>query len=150
MHYSCFYLNWGKERFFEKIAQSTRLSQSLLKGLVHGLEFLKKSWKLRSSFPDLKSWKMIISLEFRFGKLQQLLYKGKFFSFIVLVKYNSNLLLRLQRILKKSLFLRFLRSLLITYLITSNLKTGIIVLDKSLQKVLNFGSRNLYEPFAQS
>ena len=80
---------------------------------------------------------MIISLEFCFGKLQQLLYKGKFFSFIVLVKSNSTLLLRLQSIMKKSLFLRFLRSLLITYLISSSLKTEIIVLDKN-------------EPFAQS
>ena len=93
---------------------------------------------------------MIISLEFCFRKLQQLLYKGKFFSFIVLVKSNSTFLLRLQRIMKKSLFLRFLRSLLITYLVTLSLKKEIIVLEKRLQKVLNFGSRNLYEPFAQS
>ena len=79
-----------------------------------------------------------------------MLYKGKFFSFIVLVKSNSTFLLRLQRIMKKSLFLRFLRSLLITYLVTLSLKKEIIVLEKRLQKVLNFGSRNLYEPFAQS
>ena len=34
----------------------------------------------------------------------------------------------------------------ITYLITFNLEKEIIVLEKSLEKVLNFGSKNLYEP----
>ena len=42
--------------------------------------------------------------------------------------------------------LRFLRSLLITYLKTLSLEKEIAVLKKSLEKVLNFGSRNLYEP----
>ena len=50
--------------------------------------------------------------------------------------------------MKKRLFLRFLRSLLITYLISSNLKKEIIALEKSVEKVLNFGSKNLYEPCA--
>ena len=45
----------------------------------------------------------------------------------------------------KKLFLRFSRSLLITYLITSSLEKEIIALEKSLEKVLNFGSKNLYE-----
>ena len=45
----------------------------------------------------------------------------------------------------KTLFLRFSRSLLITYLITSSLEKEIIVLEKSPEKVLNFGSKNLYE-----
>ena len=45
----------------------------------------------------------------------------------------------------KKLFLRFSRSLLITYLITSSLEKEIIALEKSPEKVLNFGSKNLYE-----
>ena len=53
----------------------------------------------------------------------------------------------LLRIMKKSFVLAFLiRSLLITYLKTSSLEKEIIVLKKSLEKVLNFGSKNLYEP----
>ena len=69
-------------------------------------------------------------------------------SFSVLVKSYSTLLVRLQHTMKKSLFLRFLRSLLITYLITSNLKKEIIALENSVEKVLNFGSKNRYEPCA--
>ena len=33
-----------------------------------------------------------------------------------------------------------------TYLITSSLEKEIIVFEKSLEKVLNFGSKSLYEP----
>ena len=40
-----------------------------------------------------------------------------------------------------------LRSLLITYLRTSSLEKEIIVLGKGLEKVLNFGSKNLCEPW---
>ena len=40
----------------------------------------------------------------------------------------------------------FLRSLMITYLITSSLEKEIIVLGRSLEKVVDFGSRNLYKP----
>ena len=39
-----------------------------------------------------------------------------------------------------------LRSPLITYLITLSLEKKIVVLEKSLGKVLNFGTKNLYEP----
>ena len=40
----------------------------------------------------------------------------------------------------------FLRSVLITYLITSSLEKEIIVLEKSPEKVFNFGLKNLHEP----
>ena len=40
----------------------------------------------------------------------------------------------------------FQRSLLTTYLITLSLEIESIVLEKSLEKVLNFGSKNLYKP----
>ena len=52
----------------------------------------------------------------------------------------------LQCIMKKALFLLFLRATLITYLITLSPEKEIIVLEKGLQIVLNFGSKNMYEP----
>ena len=48
--------------------------------------------------------------------------------------------------MRKDWFLRFSRSLLITYLITLSLQKEFFVLEKSLEKVLKFGSKNLYEP----
>ena len=47
----------------------------------------------------------------------------------------------LQRTMKTALFLRFLRSLLIAYLITVSLEK-----NYCLEKVLNVGSKDLYEP----
>ena len=61
--------------------------------------------------------------------------------FIVLVKSYLISLIRLQRVMKKEWFLCFLRSLLINYLITLSLEKEIIVLEKLLEKVLNFGSK---------
>ena len=53
--------------------------------------------------------------------------------------------------MKKSFVPAFLiRSLLITYLITSSLEKEIIVFEKSMEKVLNFGSKSLYEPSLNS
>ena len=40
-----------------------------------------------------------------------------------------------------------LKSMLITYLITLSLEKEIIVLEKSLEKVLSYRSKNLYEPW---
>ena len=37
--------------------------------------------------------------------------------------------------------------MLITYLITLSLEKEIIVLEKSLEKVLSYRSKNLYEPW---
>ena len=48
----------------------------------------------------------------------------------------------LQCVVRKSWILRFSRSLLITYLITLSLEKEIIVLEKCLEKLLNFGSKN--------
>ena len=68
--------------------------------------------------------------------------------FSVLIKSYSILPIqvRLQPIMTKALFLHFLRSLLITYLITLSLEKEIInCLEKSLEKFLNSGSKNLYK-----
>ena len=99
---------------------------------------MKKSGNLPSNFPDLgKDRKM----ELKSGKMVKSL--GIFF---VLVKSYSMSSLRLQRIVKKALFLPFLE-VSIDHLF-DNLESGkkIIILEKSLENVLNFGSKNLYEP----
>ena len=99
---------------------------------------MKKSGNLPSNFPDLgKDWKM----ELKSGKMVKSLD-----IFFVLVKSYSMSSLRLQRIVKKALFLPFLE-VSIDHLF-DNLESGkkIIILEKSLENVLNFGSKNLYEP----
>ena len=72
-----------------------------------------------------------------------MLYKLIFF--FVLAKSYSISPARLQRILEKALFLHFFRSL-IDHLF-DNLESGKrkYCFGKSLEKVLNFGSKNLYE-----
>ena len=68
--------------------------------------------------------------------------------FSVLIKSYSILPIQvhLQPIMKKALFLHFLRSLLITYLITLSLEKEIInCLERSLEKALNSGFKNLYK-----
>ena len=79
---------------------------------------------------------MVKSLKF-FSKLQQVLYNWLFF---VLVKSYPVSPIRLQCIVKKALFPPFDE-------LFDNLKLGkeIIVLEKSLEKVSNFGSKYLYE-----
>ena len=79
-----------------------------------------------------KSEKMVKGLEFCL--IYNKCFLSAFFFFVSFQSYPRPYVL--QCIVKKALFLRFLRSILITYLITS-----------SLEKVLNFWSQNLYEPF---
>ena len=91
---------------------------------------------------------MIKSLEFLsffFSNLQQVRYKFIFFfrffflSLIQPLPYVSSAP-------RKKLGSYVLRSLLITCLITLRLEKEIIVLEKVLEKVLNFESKNLCEP----
>ena len=55
------------------------------------------------------------------------------FAFVLVKSYSISPVF-LQRTIKKALFLRFLRSLWITFLITLSLEKEVIVLDKSLEK----------------
>ena len=74
------------------------------------------------------------------------LYKWNFVHFGQIS--NSFLPVCVQRIMKRLCSCVFLRSLLITYSITLVWKKKllfIILMEKSLEKVLNFGSKNLYE-----
>ena len=64
--------------------------------------------------------------------------------FSCLVKSYSILPVRLQRIAEKALFLHFF--FLFTFLITLSFEKEIIVWEKVWKKVVNFGSKNLYDP----
>ena len=67
-------------------------------------------------------------------------YISVFFLFFILVKPYSISPICLQSIMKKALFI------LITCLMTLSLEKEIIGLEKSVEKVLKFGSKNLREP----
>ena len=89
---------------------------------------------------EIKSGKMVKSLEFFFKATTS----NNFFRFGQIL-FNLAGLFAAHH--EKSFVPAFLiRSLLITYLITSSLENEIIVFEKSLEKVLNFRSKSLYEP----
>ena len=96
--------------------------------LVQSVEFVKKSWNLPSNI-DISYGKTVFFL----SQLPQVPYKWIFL--VCQILYN------LARMFaahyksswkKKTLFLLFLRSLLITYLITLSLEKEIIVLEKKV------------------
>ena len=120
---------------------------TIVTGFVQSLEFLKKSWNLSSKFPDLekvwkierKSWKTIKSQGFFFESYNKCFIKDIFF---VLLKSYSVFSACMFAVHHKKSFVPavFLRSRIIT--------TGKrnYCFGKSLGKVLNFASKNLYEP----
>ena len=123
-----------------------------LPGSVQSLEFLKKSWNFPSTFLDLeKVWKvermsgkMIKSVRFFFSKLAQVLHKWLYFSFWSNRIHSRPYVCSASR--EKRCFYFF--KVCIDHLF-DNLESGkkIIVLEKSLEKVLNFRSKNLCEPW---
>ena len=64
----------------------------------------------------------------------------------LLVKSYSVLTVYLYCTVRKAFFLCFSRSILITYLTTLSLEKIYCFQEKILEKVLSFGSKNLYEP----
>ena len=143
-------------------------------GSFQGSYRVLNSWNLPSNFPDVKkvlkievkSGKLFTSLEFFFffSKLQQVLHKWIFSRWSNLIQSRPHwrhvitewevlkcphctvVTVRLQCVMKKAWFLRFSRSLLITYLFSLCLEKKVYCFRKSLEKVVNFGSKNLYEP----
>ena len=87
---------------------SYHLNETSFAGFVQSLEFLKKSWNLSSNFLDLeKVWKMrwsLRKLSFFFSKLQQMLYKWIFFTFVKSYSISS---ICLQHTMKKALLLDY-------------------------------------------
>ena len=96
---------------------------------------------------EIKSGKTVKNLELFFFKVTTSAFRSEFLFQFGQILYSISPV-RLQHTIKKALLLCFLRSLLITYLITLSLEKRniILVLEKSLEKALNFGSKNLNEP----
>ena len=131
--------------FFFSFLSSFRsfLTRQSLLDFIQGSHRVLNSWKSLEICSDLEQiWKIEIksgkklvnSLEV-FFKLQKMLYK---WIFLVLVKSYSIFPVCLQRTTKKALFLHFLRSLLIIYLISVSLEEKTIVLKKKSGKSLEF------------
>ena len=124
-------------------------------GFIQSLEFLKKSWNLPSNFPDLEK---VSKIEIESGKngkkffwkVQQVLLHWNF-SLVGLVKSYLISPVCLQCILDKALFVPFLRSpLMLTYFDNLEFRKRNYSFAKSLEKILNFGSKNLYKPWKLS
>ena len=124
---------------------------SIQTGCVQSLEFLKVL-KFTPSFSRPgkslengdKVWKHGKKSWFFFQSYRKWVISRIFF---VLVKSYSISSVRLQHIMKKALFLCFFKGLYWPpELITLSMEIESIVLEKSLEKVLNFGSQNLYKP----
>ena len=77
-----------------------------------------------------------------FFKLQQVLYNWIFFVFVKSYPISP---VRLQCIVKKALFLSFFKVCIDELFDSLEFGKEIIVLEKSLEKVLNFGSKYLYK-----
>ena len=117
-------------------------------GSVQSLEFLKKSWNLPCNFLDLeKVWK----IEIKSSKKIKFFFQGttsalqvKFFS-CWSNHFQSCLYVCRVSLIKLCSCSFFLRSLLLTYLISVSLEKEFIVLEK----VWNFGSKNLFKPWKE-
>ena len=134
-------------RIFPEVELWMTVSKLKTAGFVQSLEFLKKSWNLPSSFPDLgKVWKIEVKSwkngkkSWHFLKAVQQVLRNLFF---VLAK--SYIQSRLH-VMEKALFVRFFK-FSIDHLF-HNLECGKINyrFGKSLEKVLNFGSKICTNP----
>ena len=108
---------------------------------------MKKSWNLPSSFLNLekvwkmeiKSGKMVKSLEFFFQSYNKFIRHKVIFCFVLVKSYSVS-----------TVWWKELYSCIFKGLYWSpSLEKEIIVLEKRLEKVLNFGSKNLYEPWTK-
>ena len=122
--------------FLNHCHQFLLLSIKCLRGSCESHEFLKKSWNLHSNFPELekvwkievKSGKMVIFIFIRGILLNQRIFFFKAPTSVLQVIFYRfgqilfNLVRILQCIVKKALFLCFLMSVLIAYLITWGLE----------------------------
>ena len=104
---------------------------------VQSLEFLKKSLSLPSNFPDLeKVWKNGKKSPVFFFQSYNKCFISDFFFRFGQILFNLVHTCALHR--EKSLFMRFLTSVLITYLLNWSLEKEIIVLGKKSRKSLEF------------
>ena len=117
--------NLQKEIFWGRLTVDSLCLESLISGFVQSLEFLKKSWNLPNNFPDLEK---VLRFFFFFGKATKLCLISEI-CFVLFRSYSISPLC-LQCTLKKLCSCVFLRSVLITYLITLSLEKEIIILEK--------------------
>ena len=119
--------------------ERTQIDLTEKMGFVQSIEFLKNVLKFAQQFsrPE-KVWKM----EIKSGKM------AKRLDFFQSYMYNKCLICDFFFHFSQILFNLHLCSLffsVLTYLITLSMEKEIVVLEKSLEKVLNFGFKNLYE-----
>ena len=112
-------------------------SSVLMAGFLQSLEFLKKSWNLPNNFPYLEKVQKNGKKYFFFQSYKCL----RTLFFFILVKSYSILLVGLQPIIKKL-------KVSINHLFDNpeSGKRNYNCFGKKSEKVLNFGSKNLYEP----
>ena len=136
-------------RIFAEVELWMTVSKLKTVGFVQSLEFLKKSWNLPSNFPDLgKVWKIEVK-SWKNGKkswvflkaVQQILQKWIFF-FVLVKSYSISPACH-----GKSFVPAFFFKFSIDHLF-HNLESGKInyCFGKSLEKVLNFGSKICTNP----
>ena len=117
-------------------------------GSVQSLEFLKKSWNLPCNFLDLeKVWKIEIKSSKKiifFFKLQKVLYKWNFFP-VGQIIFNLACSVSLIKLCSYS-FLKVSFAHLF-----DNCESGkrSYCFGKSLEKIWNFGSKNLFKPWKE-
>ena len=105
---------WLNIIFVRDLRYSFMGVELLLTGFVQSLEFLKKCWNLPNNFPELeKVWKM----ETKSGKKESL--ESFFKKTIEMIFFPFGKIFVAHH---KKTFLRFSRSILITYLITLSLE----------------------------
>ena len=132
VNYACAFSQSETKKYFEWLIILLKTGR-----LEQNLEFLKKFWNLQSNFPDLER---VCKLEMKSGKIVKSrsffpVFKSYQLSY---VSYCIVVTVLLQYVMRKAWFLRFSRSLLITYLITLSVEKEIIVLGKKSGNDLKF------------
>ena len=140
VNYACAFSQSETKKYFEWIIILLKTGR-----LEQNLEFLKKFWNLQSNFPDLER---VCKLEMKSEKIVKSrsffpVFKSYQLSY---VSYCIVVTVLLQYVMRKAWFLRFSRSLLITYLITLSVQKEIIVLGKKSGNDLKFWIQKQYDP----
>ena len=140
VNYACAFSQSETKKYFEWLIILLKTGR-----LEQNLEFLKKFWNLQSNFPDLER---VCKLEMKSEKIVKSrsffpVFKSYQLSY---VSYCIVVTVLLQYVMRKAWFLRFSRSLLITYLITLSVEKEIIVLGKKSGNDLKFWIQKQYDP----
>ena len=137
-----------------KLFKSSRLTA--VNNILFQTDFKGKKIGFIQSVEFFKNRGICPSNRWKVWKIEKEMVKSFFESYIkcftseiffLLVKIYSISLVHLQCIVGKALVLLFKRSILLTSLINLSLEKEITVFVwRSVEKILNFGSKNLYKP----